>query len=83
MNYRFVLFFLIIIGCPLVFSFPDGKQVKDRKEQEISFDEIIVHGKHHFSDEVVRTVEQDKVLDSLLEVPRDFKDRVKMSSKRN
>ena len=50
---------------------------------EVSFDEILVQGKHHFSDEAVVTVEQDKVLDALLGVRKDFKDRIKKSAKRN
>ena len=50
---------------------------------EVSFDEILVQGKHHFSDEAVITVEQDKVLDALLGVRKNFKDRIKKSAKRN
>ncbi len=59
------------------------KQKKSRQSKEVSFDEILVQGKHHFSDEAVVTVEQDKVLDALLEVRKDFKDRIKKSAKRN
>ncbi len=59
------------------------KQKKARQSKEVSFDEILVQGKHHFSDEAVVTVEQDKVLDALLEVRKDFKDRIRKSAKRN
>lgn len=59
---------------------PKKKQGQNR---EVSFDEILVQGKHHFSDEAVVTVEQDKVLDALLEVRKDFKDRIRKSAKRN
>ena len=59
------------------------KRKKARQAKEVSFDEILVQGKHHFSDEAVVTVEQDKVLDALLEVRKDFKDRIKKSAKRN
>lgn len=63
---------------------PKGSaQKKSRQAQEVSFDEILVQGKHHFSDEAVVTVEQDKVLDALLEVRKDFKDRIQKSAKRN
>ncbi len=62
---------------------PKKTQKKTRQSKEISFDEILVQGKHHFSDEAVVTVEQDKVLDALLEVRKDFKDRIKKSAKRN
>ena len=60
-----------------------SKKRKTRVSNEVSFDEILVQGKHHFSDEAVVTVEQDKVLDALLEVRKDFKDRIKKSAKRN
>ena len=66
------------------FSAPKAKKTKKaRQAKEVSFDEILVQGKHHFSDEAVVTVEQDKVLDALLEVRKDFKDRIKKSAKRN
>ena len=60
-----------------------NKSSKKKMSKEVSFDEILVQGKHHFSDEAVVTVEQDKVLDALLEVRKDFKDRIKKSAKRN
>lgn len=56
---------------------------RSKNQKEISFDEILVQGNHHFSDEAVITVEQDKVLDALLEVPKDFKKRISKSAKRN
>ncbi|MCB0377065.1 MAG: hypothetical protein KDD33_01105 [Bdellovibrionales bacterium] len=62
---------------------PAANKPKARTGKEVSFDEILVQGKHHFSDEAVVTVEQDKVLDALLEVRKDFKDRIKKSAKRN
>lgn len=66
-----------------VMAAPAKKVKKVRQSKEVSFDEILVQGKHHFSDEAVVTVEQDKVLDALLEVRKDFKDRIKQSAKRN
>ena len=77
---------LSLIFVPLLaFSAPmEKKKVKKtQSSKEISFDEILVQGKHHFSDEAVVTVEQDKVLDALLEIPKDFKTRIKKSAKRN
>ena len=59
------------------------KTTKKRVSREVDFDELLVQGKHHFSDEAVVTVEQDKVLDALLEIRKDFKDRMKKSAKRN
>ena len=79
-----------LLALSLVFFFqaqgaPKVKKVKNKpkKSRAVSFDEILVQGKHHFSDEAVVTVEDDKVLDALLEVRKDFKDRVKQSAQRN
>lgn len=47
-----------------------------------SFEDLLVQGKYHFSDEAVSTVEEDKVLDSLIGVRSDFKDRLKKSTAR-
>lgn len=52
------------------------------KSTDMSFDELLVQGKYHFTDEAVTTVEQDKVLDGLLEVRKDFKDRIQQSTTR-
>lgn len=53
-----------------------------KKTTDVSFDDVLVQGKYHFSDEAVTTVEQDKVLDALLGVRTDFKDRIRKSSSR-
>jgi hypothetical protein len=45
-----------------------------------NFEDLLVQGKFHFSDEAVSTVEEDKVLDSLIGVRTDFKDRIQQSS---
>lgn len=50
-----------------------------KKTTDVSFEDVLVQGKYHFSDEAVTTVEQDKVLDSLLGVRKDFKDRIRKS----
>lgn len=47
-----------------------------------TFDDVLVQGKYHFSDEAVTTVEEDKVLDALLGVRTDFKDRLEQSAER-
>lgn len=51
-----------------------------KSQSEHSFEDLLVQGKYHFSDEAVTTVEDDKVLDSLIGVRSDFKDRIKQSS---
>jgi hypothetical protein len=43
------------------------------------FEDLLVQGKYHFSDEAVTTVEEDKVLDSLIGVRQDFKDKIENS----
>jgi hypothetical protein len=57
-------------------------QAKRKKSTELSFDDVLVQGKYHFSDEAVTTVEDDKILDALLGVRTDFKDRIKKSMAR-
>ena len=45
-----------------------------------NFEDLLVDGKYHFSDEAISTVEADKVFDSLIGVRADFKDRIEASS---
>lgn len=52
------------------------------KATKFNFDELLIQGEYHFSDEITTTVEQDKVLDALLGVRKDFKDRMKRSASR-
>lgn len=56
---------------------------KDGTGREHSFEDLLVQGKYQFSDEAVTTVEGDKVLDSLLGIRTDFKDRIEKSAGRN
>lgn len=53
-----------------------------KKSTDVSFDELLIQGQYHFSDEIVTTVEQDKVLDALLGLRKDFKDKMKKSASR-
>lgn len=55
---------------------------KKDKSTNFNFDELLIQGEYHFSDEITTTVEQDKVLDALLGVRKDFKDRMKRSASR-
>ena len=61
----------------------DGNQGLVKLEKDISFEDLLVQGKYQFSDEAVSTVEQDKVLDALLGVRTDFRDKIKQSASRN
>lgn len=49
---------------------------------EHTFEDVLVKGKFEFSDEAVTTVEEDKVLDALIGVRTDFKDRLQQSAER-
>ncbi|MBV2167254.1 MAG: hypothetical protein KUL82_00995 [Bdellovibrio sp.] len=52
----------------------------NKKAQDMNFEDLLVSGQYHFSDEAVTTVEEDKVLNSLIGVRADFKDRMKQSA---
>lgn len=52
------------------------------EKTEHNFEDLLVQGKYHFSDEAVTTVEEDKVLDSLLGIRTDFKDKIEQSAGR-
>jgi RNase H-fold protein (predicted Holliday junction resolvase) len=84
---------ILIFMMSLVFAAPtsDAQKTSDAQERQqdatkkstdMNFDELLIQGKYHFTDEAVTTVEQDKVLDGLLEVRKDFKDRIQQSTTR-
>lgn len=57
---------------------PKAEQAK--KNRELSFDDLLVQGKYQMAREAVVTVEEDKALNSLLGLRKDFKDRIKISA---
>jgi len=59
-----------------------AKKIDKKAQKEMNFEDLLVQGKYHFSDEAVTTVEEDKVLDGLIGVRTDFKDRLRKSSTR-
>lgn len=71
-----ILFIFLFVG--ISFAAP-----KETRSTNISFEDLLVQGKYHFSDEAVTTVEADKVLDSLLGIRKDFKDRLKRGASRH
>ena len=77
-----ILFCLMSFSAPEVAKEQDSKKSDEKKSTDMSFDELLVQGKYHFTDEAVTTVEQDKVLDGLLQVRKDFKDRIQQSAAR-
>ncbi|MGE3759681.1 MAG: hypothetical protein AB7H97_18080 [Pseudobdellovibrionaceae bacterium] len=60
----------------------DARKPADSSATAHSFEDLLVQGKYHFSDEAVTTVEEDKVLDSLIGVRTEFKDRLEQSAER-
>jgi hypothetical protein len=55
----------------------------ESSQTEHSFEDLLVQGKYHFSDESLTTVEEDKVLNALIGVRQDFKDRLESSATKN
>lgn len=80
---RILSFLLLFVFSGTVLAAPNPEALsaptKKKKTTEVSFEDVLVQGKYHFSDEAVTTVEEDKVLDSLLGVRKDFKDRIQKS----
>ena len=71
-----LILFILLVATPAMAA----NKVKKPKQTEVKFDDLLIQGKYHFSDEAVTTVEEDKVLDALLGVRKDFKDRTKRSA---
>lgn len=64
-------------------SAPPAKAKAEVTQTQHSFEDLLVQGKYHFSDESLTTVEEDKVLNALIGVRQDFKDRLEISADRN
>ena len=60
-----------------------SSDASSKLEKNVSFEDMLIQGKFHFTDESVTTVEDDKVLEGLLGIRKDFKDKVKKSASRN
>lgn len=75
-------FVLILVMMASVASAAPEKAApaKTGKAANMNFEDLLVSGQYHFSDEAVTTVEEDKVLNSLIGVRTDFKDRMKQSA---
>jgi len=84
MRTGFLIFILLMSS--LSFAAKDDKAsttaapaAKAKGGQAHDFEDLLVQGKYHFSDDVVTTVEEDKVLDSLIGVRSEFKDKIENS----
>ena len=74
---------MAVSGLLLLGSANAASQRKIKPSKTVEFDDLLVKGKYHFSDEAVVTVEEDKVLDALLGIRKDFKDRMQRSAERH
>lgn len=74
-----ISFLFVILSALTVSAAPKQGAAQGQKSKEMSFEEILIQGKYQFSDEAVTTVEQDKVLEGLIGVKTDFKDRMEES----
>lgn len=83
---------IFIMMVVFLFAIPfEGRAEVKRKNSDqsrglstqLDFEDLLIQGTYHFSDEAVATVEEDKVLDSLLVIRKDFKDRIERSAGRN
>ena len=78
-----LIFILTILSLNLSAQAQTADASANKLEKNVSFEDMLIQGKFHFTDESVTTVEQEKVLDGLLGVRKDFKDKVKKSASRN
>lgn len=75
---KYALIAALLLGAGVVSAAPE--KTTSGKKQDMNFEDLLVSGQYHFSDEAVTTVEEDKVLNSLIGVRTDFKDRMKQSA---
>ncbi|MBC7420620.1 MAG: hypothetical protein H7328_07825 [Bdellovibrio sp.] len=71
---------LMALAAPTTPKAASSTAAKKNSQTEMNFEDLLVNGQYHFSDEAVTTVEEDKVLNSLIGIRTDFKDRMKQSS---
>ncbi|MEK2644713.1 hypothetical protein [Bdellovibrio sp. BCCA] len=70
----------VLVMAGMAHAAPEAGKPATKKAQDMNFEDLLVSGQYHFSDEAVTTVEEDKVLNSLIGVRTDFKDRMKQSA---
>ncbi|WP_374078747.1 hypothetical protein [Bdellovibrio bacteriovorus] len=77
---KYALMMMLVVGAGMAHAAPEAGKAPAKKAQDMNFEDLLVSGQYHFSDEAVTTVEEDKVLNSLIGVRADFKDRMKQSA---
>lgn len=59
-----------------------GAEKKKHLSTNVNFEDLVVSGQYQYPDEATATVENEKTLNDLIGVRKDFKDRLKLSSQR-
>lgn len=77
---KYAALLLVFVGSVSVAAPTATAPAKKAGQTDMNFEDLLVSGQYHFSDEAVTTVEEDKVLNSLIGVRGDFKDRMKQSA---
>ncbi len=77
---RYILIFVLLGLNQMDFARAESTKPTQKLETNANFDDLLIQGKYQFSDEAITTVEEDKVLDSLLGVRKDFRDRLERSA---
>lgn len=78
---KYALMMMLVLTAGVAMAAPEkAAPPAANKKQDMNFEDLLVSGQYHFSDEAVTTVEEDKVLNSLIGVRADFKDRMKQSA---
>lgn len=78
----------LILGLALLVQQSYGKTKVQNENPRVNlstnvrFDADTVYGRYQYSDEALATVEDEKLMTSLLGVRKDFKDRLQMSTKK-
>lgn len=64
-------------------AFGSEKKFNRKRGTDLSFEDLLIQGRYHFSNESVVTVEEEKVFSKLLKIRKDFDDRIKGSAGQN
>lgn len=75
----------VILPLMLLIAVSAGAQEKSKKATgtDLSFEDLLIQGRYHFSNESVVTVEEEKVFGKILKIRRDFDDRIEDSMEQN
>jgi hypothetical protein len=86
MKYLKVILATLIMSSIALATTAPTKKAKVKKSglsTNVNFEDQLVNGKYAYPDEALATVEDEKLLNDLLAVRKNFKDRLKQTSMRN